>query len=147
MLCSTKPTILVIQLLFFNICAWWLPENLIFREWYALPKSLQYLNVSTINFVRPRISSVTWRNDIQNSSKWFWISRVKLTPSIYKMSRKLLTFLFMKISTDNVCIDSMSVTISRRTLDKSHGNVEALARTIRRLVWHECKGSFNCLTA
>ncbi|XP_074630565.1 general transcription and DNA repair factor IIH helicase subunit XPD-like isoform X2 [Acropora palmata] len=32
---------------------------------------------------------------------------------------------------DNVCIDSMSVTISRRTLDKSHGNVEALARTIR----------------
>ena len=143
-------------------------------------------------FVRPTISSVTWWNDIQNSSKRFWISMVKLMPSrllpnrspvawgsqrialgalifhsnafhficwapkfsvfssegpfkiflgsslghvlFYKISRKLLTFLFMKISTDNVCIDSMSVTISRRTLDKSHGNVEALARTIRRLV-------------
>ncbi|XP_068684065.1 general transcription and DNA repair factor IIH helicase subunit XPD-like isoform X2 [Montipora foliosa] len=32
---------------------------------------------------------------------------------------------------DNVCIESMSVTISRRTLDRSHGNVDALARTIK----------------
>ena len=62
----------------------------------------------------------------------------------YNMSWKVLTLSFMKISTDNVCIESMSVTISRRTLDKSHANVEALARTIRRLVWHEFKVSLTC---
>lgn len=34
---------------------------------------------------------------------------------------------------DNVCIESMSVTISRRTLDRSHANVESLARTIKNI--------------
>ncbi|EDO46754.1 predicted protein [Nematostella vectensis] len=34
---------------------------------------------------------------------------------------------------DNVCIDSMSVTISRRTLDRSHANVESLASVIDRI--------------
>lgn len=34
---------------------------------------------------------------------------------------------------DNVCIESMSVTISRRTLDRSHTNVESLARTIKNI--------------
>ncbi|XP_031562643.1 general transcription and DNA repair factor IIH helicase subunit XPD-like [Actinia tenebrosa] len=32
---------------------------------------------------------------------------------------------------DNVCIDSMSVTITRRTLDRSHANVESLANAIK----------------
>ncbi|RMX45958.1 hypothetical protein pdam_00020986 [Pocillopora damicornis] len=34
---------------------------------------------------------------------------------------------------DNVCIESLSVTISRRTLDRSHANVENLARTVKNL--------------
>ncbi|KXJ30028.1 TFIIH basal transcription factor complex helicase XPD subunit [Exaiptasia diaphana] len=34
---------------------------------------------------------------------------------------------------DNVCIDSMSVSITRRTLDKSHSNVESLAGVIRNI--------------
>lgn len=31
---------------------------------------------------------------------------------------------------DNVCIESMSVTITRRTLERAHNNVESLAKTI-----------------
>ncbi|PFX15488.1 TFIIH basal transcription factor complex helicase XPD subunit-like isoform X2 [Stylophora pistillata] len=34
---------------------------------------------------------------------------------------------------DNVCIESLSVTISRRTLDRSHANVENLTRTVKNL--------------
>lgn len=34
---------------------------------------------------------------------------------------------------DNVCIESLSVTISRRTLDRSHTNVENLTRTVKNL--------------
>lgn len=34
---------------------------------------------------------------------------------------------------DNVCIESLSVKISRRTLDRSHTNVESLARTVKNL--------------
>ncbi|CAH3128453.1 unnamed protein product [Pocillopora meandrina] len=34
---------------------------------------------------------------------------------------------------DNVCIESLSVTISRRTLDRSHTNVDNLARTVKNL--------------
>ncbi len=35
---------------------------------------------------------------------------------------------------DNVCIESMSVTITRRTLDKCGQNIETLSRHIDRLV-------------
>ena len=31
---------------------------------------------------------------------------------------------------DNVCIDSMSVNINRRTLDRSHANLEHLGKTL-----------------
>lgn len=43
---------------------------------------------------------------------------------------KLLICLFLL--SDNVCIDSMSVNITRRTLDRCHINVETLQSTIRK---------------
>ena len=36
--------------------------------------------------------------------------------------------------TDNVCIESMSVNINRRTLDRCHSNIESLSQTIQMYV-------------
>lgn len=35
-------------------------------------------------------------------------------------------------SSDNVCIDAMSVNITRRTLDRSQANMETLQNTIQK---------------
>uniref|UniRef100_A0A8C6LFG9 General transcription and DNA repair factor IIH helicase subunit XPD n=1 Tax=Nothobranchius furzeri TaxID=105023 RepID=A0A8C6LFG9_NOTFU len=48
----------------------------------------------------------------------------------FKMSKRLEKLLF---STDNVCIDSMSVNITRRTLDRCQNNVDTLQNTIQRI--------------
>ena len=38
--------------------------------------------------------------------------------------------MFVKFVADNVCIESMSVNITRRTLERAHSNVESLSQTI-----------------
>lgn len=43
-----------------------------------------------------------------------------------------IIFLLIPYFVDNVCIESLSVKISRRTLDRSHTNVESLARTVKK---------------
>ena len=44
---------------------------------------------------------------------------------------------FMNIAlTDNVCIESMSVNINRRTLDRCHTNIESLSQTIQVYVFY-----------
>lgn len=40
--------------------------------------------------------------------------------------------LFSLCFLDNVCIDSMSVNITRRTLDRCQGNVDTLQKTIHK---------------
>ena len=40
--------------------------------------------------------------------------------------------MFLEFLLDNVCIESMSVNITRRTLERAHNNVESLSQTINK---------------
>ena len=41
-------------------------------------------------------------------------------------------YMFLEFLLDNVCIESMSVNITRRTLERAHNNVESLSQTINK---------------
>lgn len=59
-----------------------------------------------------------------NVREWCLIHILNLGGSV----RQQLVFFFL----DNVCIDSMSVNITRRTLDRCQGNVDTLQKTIHK---------------
>ena len=59
-----------------------------------------------------------------------YVLLLKFTPFSCSLSNRFMLLLRL----DNVCIESMSVTMTRRTLDKCQQNLDNLDRDIKRYI-------------
>ncbi|XP_038623043.1 general transcription and DNA repair factor IIH helicase subunit XPD [Tachyglossus aculeatus] len=78
------------------------------------------------------------RHSLQHANAVVYSYHYLLDPKIAnlvskEMARKAVVVFDEAHNIDNVCIDSMSVNITRRTLDRCQGNLETLQRTIHRI--------------
>jgi DNA excision repair protein ERCC-2 len=76
----------------------------------------------------PKIAEVVSKEIQKNSIVVFDEAHNIGELSVWKCKDKLLILLFLS---DNVCIDSMSVKVTRRVIDKSTAALQELTKTIR----------------